>query len=377
MNEVDYDAKYSSSENDLLGRIRAVYTGYSNNNEIRYCSSSGGVIREICRSLIQKKSVDGIIALQHVKGMDYEPMIVQHVDEMPNSIYHNVNFSRAIQCLKEKPGRYAIIGLPCQLTSIDLFLSKEENQGIKERCFLKISLVCGYSFERNNLLALAAWYNTAFETITYRNGGRYRSFRFVSTDGSVQEYVAHPADNCRSLLAQNIAFDRFHAQNGCLWCVDHLGYCADIVVGDAWLARFRSDAQGVNIILIRTKLGEEIIQTVKGIDLTPGNLQDIIESQGVYAKGEIGEGMRRWREDSVFVPVHIRSINLKSLPIYSFKIKDRIKIRTLKKLLQYRHYSLVALWYVLLEWPTFAFYILNKSGFREKILKYFPGGRVN
>lgn len=369
MNQVDYATRYSSYENSFLGLIKEVYTGHSHNPDIRFSSSSGGFIRELSASLLQEKKVDGIIALRHIGGLDYEPSIIHDCNEMPNSIYHNINFSNAIKILKENNGRYAIIGLPCQLISIDLFLSQEKNRGIQERCVLKVSLICGYSFERNNFIALAEWNKISLANITYRNGGKYRSFRITGNDGSIREFPTRPVKNIRSVLVQNIIFDRFHAQNGCLWCVDHLGYCADIVVGDAWLHRYESDTQGTNLIIVRTPKGADTIKTLKNMDLIPGSIEDILESQGVYAKGEIGEGMKKQSNLTKFHPVHKRSSDSTSPVEYSFRFKDRFKMKIIKPALRQRHYWLVKICYGLLEWRMFIIYFVEKSGINNFIIR--------
>lgn len=49
--------------------------------------------------------------------------------------------------------------------------------------------------------------------------------------------------------------------NACDFCDDVTTELADISLGDAWLAPYSNDGRGTNVIVTRSRLADEIIQT--------------------------------------------------------------------------------------------------------------------
>lgn len=68
---IDYH-EIVNNENQM-GKILSVWNGWSNNEDIRLNSSSGGLIRTLCNYLLQTKRVDGVISLKHESGFEYFP----------------------------------------------------------------------------------------------------------------------------------------------------------------------------------------------------------------------------------------------------------------------------------------------------------------
>ena len=136
--DTDY-TKYGSEENNLLGKIENVYNGWSKDSNTRITSSSGGFIREFSDMLLEKKIVTHIIAITQDSGLEYTPKSIIDTKLMPNSIYHNINFENAFEILKNNDGKFLLIGLPCQLTGIELLLSKKKYSHLRDKVFLKVS----------------------------------------------------------------------------------------------------------------------------------------------------------------------------------------------------------------------------------------------
>ncbi len=170
--DVDYMSLAESNQNRLLGKIKRVYNGFSRNPDIRFSSSTGGFVRELCKMLLDAGEINGIISITHDGGLEYTPKIVNDISLMPNSIYHDVNFENAIDLLKKAEGRYLVIGVPCQMTSIELFTNKKKYRHLKEKIYAKVGLICGYIHDRNYLKAAAYYNKFEFSEIIYRCRGR-------------------------------------------------------------------------------------------------------------------------------------------------------------------------------------------------------------
>ncbi|MFX0132671.1 MAG: Coenzyme F420 hydrogenase/dehydrogenase, beta subunit C-terminal domain [Candidatus Hodarchaeota archaeon] len=364
--KVDYMKKAYSDKNRLLGNILKVYNGYSKDFETRNRSSSGGFIRELCKTLFKKKEIDGVISISHVKGLDYEPNLIKDVSKMPNSIYHNINFENAFRLLINNTGKFLIIGLPCQLTSISLLSDMKKFLHLKDRIYAKVSLICGYIFDRISAEAFAYYNNIHLSEISYRENGRFRKTRIFDDNKKSLVFNVLQPKSSNEFINNKILSDRFLVQNGCLHCVDHLCYTADLVVGDAWQKRYQEDRIGTNIIIIRTDKGQRIINEIENIYLEEGYIKEIIESQSeLYALGALGEAMNRLKiSNNYFCPQHLRTTELNNLHIYKFKTKEILKIRVVKKLLRKKRYLLAKNIYLLLHLRMFIIHSLQKLGKR-------------
>ncbi len=347
---VDYMTLADSQESHLLGRIENVYNGYSKDQQRRFHASSGGFIRDVSKSLLEQKEIDGIISIVHKGGLEYFPEILTDISLMPNSIYHNINYENAMNLLKSLHGRYLLIGLPCQITSITLLSLKKHFEFLHQKIYAKIALICGYTFDRNNARAFAWYNNFNMAEITYREQGRYRKTRLSNQKASLLFEVRHP-DTFGEKVNNMLFFDKFLTQPGCLYCVDHIGYCADLVVGDAWQSRYNQDNIGTNLIISRTQTGENILQKVKDFHFEPGYLQEIVEAQSPnYALGAIGEGMKKVKlQRHQYIPQQKRTEHPEEIVAYKLKIKDFIKLKIIKKLLKAKYFRIARYIYVILE----------------------------
>ncbi len=70
---------------------------------------------------------------------------------MPNSIDHNINFEKAFEVIKKEEGKFLIIGLLCQFTGIEIILNKKKFESLEDKIYLKVALICGYTFDSINM----------------------------------------------------------------------------------------------------------------------------------------------------------------------------------------------------------------------------------
>ena len=145
-------------------------------------------------------------------------------------------------------------------------------------------------------------------------------------------------------------FDKFMPQKNCLLCVDHMGYCADIVVGDAWQSRYKEDKIGTNIIVTRTLRGDTIVKKMDSVILEEGYLSEIEQSQQMYAKPFLGLSMAKenlFKDD--FVANHVLSEKEFTFEPIHFSWKDKFKIISLKNILRKKYFKSIKVLYILTE----------------------------
>lgn len=357
---VNYEKLASSSKNDFLGKVENVYNGYSKNDNSRYKASSGGFIRTLGRELLEKGVIDGVVSITHDKGLDYSPKIITNVETMPTSIYHNINYENAIELLMKNDGKYLLVGLPCQITSIEQLTEKKKYRYLKERIYAKVVLICGYTFDRTNMEFFESINHFSMDTISYRENGRYRKTRISNSSNSILFDVYNPK-TINEGINNRLMFDKWMPQKHCLYCVDHMGYCADIVVGDAWQKRYKEDTIGTNIVVTRTLHGDNIVKKIESIFLEKGYLSEIEESQHQYAKPFLGLSMAKenFHKDE-FVVNHVLSENNINTPVMSFTFKEKVKIVFFKRLLRKKYLLRVKYLYILLEFKLIFKQIIKK-----------------
>lgn len=293
--KVDYTF-VAGDDNQGLGRILSVKNGWSEDKKIRMGASSGGFIRALCRQVLTTDIVDGIIALKHHDNLEYYPSLytdTAELDIMPTSIYHNVNFENLVSILEENKGNFLVIGLPCHLTSLRLLLQKNSFKHLQERVYATIALICGYTYDRINIQAFAHFKGVPFNKVTYRGQGRFRR-TVLSNDTESSAYDIRKSSCLKDILDYRFITDPYLVQKSCLYCMDHIGMCADLVVGDAWLKKYSADVIGNNIIIARSEVGYSLMTQLEGFHLEEGSVGDIAESQGAnYTYGIAGKTLRK------------------------------------------------------------------------------------
>ena len=138
--------KFGKSEpKSLLGFYKKLYYGFSNDQKTRLTASSGGIVPEICKFLLDEKIVDEIFTTIHSdhykKSRGIQLTKSQNLKNISGSIYHGANYSSIIRKIKNTKKKFAFIGLPCQILSLQEI--KMNNKDIFKNNFITIGLFCG------------------------------------------------------------------------------------------------------------------------------------------------------------------------------------------------------------------------------------------
>ena len=282
-------AKESTINTDLVfGQYINCYAGYAKDANIRYNSATGGVIRALAEFYSNK--FDGIISLTENDKDALHPQVKLLHDKteilnIPKSKYFAVEFSEAARILKENTGNYLVIGLPCQIASL-----KKAEKYLKGS-FISIELFCGALFslkfmidylKRHGIDKAAAidfknkssgWHNFSLQA---------RACNEMLCPGTTsQKIITTPCDDDLFYFAQR---NKIFTQERCLKCnLCHSG-AADIMVGDFWGEKYADDDSGVNLLLARSSIGAELLETCGTIELKQHTIQDVYESQPWFVK---------------------------------------------------------------------------------------------
>ena len=282
---VDYgalqEARFPGEKPGPFGVVRSVLLAQSVDVDRNLRASSGGIIKELVLALLERDDVDGVISLDHVSGLDFQPKLVtdaDEVDSLPGSIYHNLEKHRVLELLQENEGRFVLIGIPCELEGIFSYIYRIEPR-LAERVHSTIGLICGWQYSHHALRAICEYKGIDFdhiEGVSYRGGGPVGKLR-IETSGGGEHSV-----NRRIDLSYQTAFDRHFNTPRCHLCVNHANFLADIVVGDAWLPSTVGTRTGISLVIARTAPAEDMVTALAEagkISLTRVTTNEIMESQ--------------------------------------------------------------------------------------------------
>jgi coenzyme F420-reducing hydrogenase beta subunit/polysaccharide pyruvyl transferase WcaK-like protein len=282
--EVDYAGlearRFPFAESSPFGVIQSVMLAQSMDEPRNRNASSGGVLKEVLRALLQRPEVDGVISISHGAGLDFPPRIittVEEVDTLPGSIYHNLPKDQVLEILKSREGLFVLVGIPCELEGIFQYIYRCAPE-LESRIHTTIGLICGWQYSHHAIRAICEFKGIDFdgiERISYRGGGPVGKLRIVSRSQEFQ--VSRRVD-----FAYQVAFDRSFNTSRCHVCVNHSNYLADLVVGDAWLPSTVATRTGISLVINRTREAEDLMQGLSNrgeVAVVDVSTEEIKESQ--------------------------------------------------------------------------------------------------
>ncbi len=284
------------------GAFRRGVVAYATDPHIREHSTSGGVVTALLIHLLESGTIDGALIISSDEQVLWKgkPMVARSRADILSGMKSkyaisptNVNFSE----VREVPGRYALVGLPCQIHGFHK--AAQLDPRMKERVVLTIGLFCHAAIEHE-----------AFEVIWDTLGEKGRQARrFISrvgkhpgsphielTDGSLYPVYFGERKGYRptSIEVINVLYRLFTPER-CTTCFDGLADFADIAVGDPWMAPPDSSVnwyQGWSFAVLRTQRGEDAYRSC----LEGGALHSMdITRREVLNSNKLMAGEKRWR----------------------------------------------------------------------------------
>ena len=277
-----------TKSDSVFGKYINCYAGYAKDENIRYNSATGGVIRAIAE--YYKNKFDGIITLTENPKDALKPEVKvlksrEDILAMPKSKYFAVEFSKAAEFLKSNSGHYLVIGLPCQIASL------KKAQKYLKGTFNSIELFCGAVFslnfmteylKRNGIVKAAeidfkdkssGWHNFSLHACACNE--------MLCPGTTSQKIIKTPCNDDLFYFAQR---NKIFTQERCIKCnLCHSG-AADIMVGDFWGEKYANDDNGVNLLLARNNTGTALLENCEIIALKKHTIQDVYDSQPWFVK---------------------------------------------------------------------------------------------
>jgi coenzyme F420 hydrogenase subunit beta len=250
----------AAPNNFLVGQHLAAYVGYSTDEQLRGNGASGGVISAISAYLLEQGMVDGVITLIDSPQEPYRaiPQIITRREEVlaaAQSRYSISPVNTILGSLAALPGRYAYVGLPCQVHSLRK-LQAARYPGIEKIHYI-IGTYCGnilhFDAVRSFLRRSGVSDLAQVRSLKYRAGTWPGRMEIRLHDGrifSLEKFYAN------YLIP-------FYIMQRCLLCTDLTNEFADISAGDGWTPVYEERGKGSNIVLVRTPVGAALINEMR------------------------------------------------------------------------------------------------------------------
>jgi coenzyme F420 hydrogenase subunit beta len=262
-----YRSRYGTEVDlaDTHGHFVESYISYATDPDIRERSTSGGLVTAILLHQLRSGLIDGAVVItsdqeQLWKG---KPIVARTEDEIIGAMkskYAICPTNSVFSEIRDIPGKYALVGLPCQIHGFQK--AAELDQRLKERVVLTIGLFCHAAVEHD---ALKIIWGSLGETVNHakryisRVGKHPGTPHLEMNDGSLYPVYFGEKKGYRpsSMEVINIVY-RLYTPARCLTCFDASAEFADIAVGDPWMAPPHSGVdfyKGWSFALVRSERG--------------------------------------------------------------------------------------------------------------------------
>jgi coenzyme F420 hydrogenase subunit beta len=336
-----------------IGSYNNIYKGYSTNKILRNKASSGGVATAVLEFLLRKKIIDGAIVVgsKDKNNFNSEALLANNkstILEASQSKYITIPTNKLLKNIKNKKGRFAFMGLPCQIQGVRK--AEKNNTELKSKIVIHIGLFCGFNLYPDATLFLLNKLGIAIddvETLDYRGGTEQTGFHVVCKNGE-DSFIKKHAYTFLNL---------FYSPARCWKCYDLTSEFADISVGDAW----EKDNEGWSRIITRNKISDNLIENMVrdgSIQIEESDKKDIQNTQSHLIKYK-----KRWFWVRYHKFINRPIYNIKNMPPLTVKEKIMGNIFYFIHVLAVRHLSKRIIYFIPLRLLT------NISEFLRNFLK--------
>lgn len=266
----------ASNHNNKLGYYESTFAGYVTDSDFRSNGSSGGMGSWIAVQLFREGLIDGVIHIHSRKPTVDDNRLfhyqlsesIEDIKRASKSRYYPIELSQVMQQVRSYEKKYLIVGVPCFIKAVRLLCQSDDV--LKQRIKFCIGLVCGH-LKSKAFADMLAWQvgvtGPALKAIDFRwklegyGANQYGVAVSTELNGNSEVKVSVPVNQMYG-TNWGLGFFKYKA---CDFCDDVVAETSDVTIGDAWLDRYVKDSQGTNVIIIRNKLIERIIQEAANI----------------------------------------------------------------------------------------------------------------
>lgn len=276
----------SAPERDSrIGSWSRIWVGHVEEDGYRARGAAGGMGGWFLTELLRRDLVDAVIHVTATTEGDrlFRYRISRTPDEVSGgsrSAYYPIQMSEVLRTVREAPGRYALVGIPCFITSVRLLARADPV--LAERIRVCLGLFSGH-LKSTAFGDLMAWQlgvpPIELQSVDFRTKLADRpANRYGMTVEGAHGTVSGPIDG----LTGREWGQGFFKYKACDYCDDISAESADVAIGDAWLPGHSQDPRGTNVVVVRNPDLVELFESaIAGgrLALEPLSADDVVRSQ--------------------------------------------------------------------------------------------------
>lgn len=257
------------------------YAAWSNNDDIRYNCSSGGIAFELGRSML-KHGYKACGVKYDVVQNRAEHFIADNEFDFKDSIGSKYLQSFTLDAFNmfKKEEKYFVTGTPCQIDSLRRYINLKR---IEEN-FVLLDFFC------HGVPSMLMW-KKYMKSVEKKIGKcqkiSWRNKKFGWHDSwAICSFNENDEANYLSLWSKGDLFYKMFLSDMCLGkaCYNKCKYkgdrsSADVRVGDLWGNKYRSNNFGVSGVMVFTNTGKSIIKQLNDCTLVSEKLDIVMDGQ--------------------------------------------------------------------------------------------------
>jgi coenzyme F420 hydrogenase subunit beta len=250
------------------GTIKSSFVACVKELDWRRRSASGGFVSGLALALLEVGEITGVSCIKQdparpLESIAFAARSSDEVKSSRGSRYMPVSACLGINGLLAEGKQFMFVGKPCDVSAV---AKLKKHLSILGNCnFITLSIFCHNTPYRRALTDLFKKYNLPMEgvkEIRFRGNGWPGNFVIGYENGKkfTLPYTEAWGKNLSKIEYVPVR---------CLLCDDPLGREADISVGDPWGKEFAGERNGYSLVVLRTKLAEQMMDKVNSF----GNME--------------------------------------------------------------------------------------------------------
>lgn len=276
-------------KDEYLGRYTSLYAGFSVDN--RAVAGSGGVTRWLMAELLKSGEVDFVVCVnensQTDSGFLFSYAIHETADSFLNvtssSAYYPVSLTEVLTHIQKRKGRFAVTALPCFARALRALAHRDPALG--DRLAFISGVVCGGLKSERYAAYLALQMGVRGSSLD-RINFRGKTLSQAANEKCVEVWTKDRDEKPKVARVQELLGTDYGSgyfkPKACDYCDDVFAETADIAFGDAWISPYKDDPLGTNIIVVRSRLIDRVLQqaAAKGdLHLERLTIEQVVASQ--------------------------------------------------------------------------------------------------
>jgi coenzyme F420-reducing hydrogenase beta subunit len=252
--------------NAATGRFIGSYVGHVSEDEFRTRGSSGGMVSWVAVELLRRGLIDGVahvVASSNPQedGNYFHYTISRTEAEIAagaKSRYYPIELSKVLQMIRDVPGRYAVVGVPCFIKAVQLL--RRADPLFRERIRFTLGLFCGH-MKSARFVESFAWQMKVpvkeIKQVEFRHKYPERPAYIYNAMLTMRD--GRVVNRDWKDLADGDWGAGYFMNSACNFCDDVVAETADVSFGDAWVEPYAADGRGTNVVIVRSEVAAKAI----------------------------------------------------------------------------------------------------------------------